>query len=155
MGRPRKSIEEKKEAGTYNVTRDKGKANLKVKHGIQDIKKPPYLDDNACKIWDYIVPELADEHITAIDVGLFSRWCSLFSDFCQITMAINDAGLLSKDADTGLSYVNNLYDNKLKISNGLLSLEKQLGFTPVTRNNVVVADKEDADMSVFMELLSK
>ena len=88
-----------------------------------------------------------------MDFGVFSRWCSLFSDFCQVTQAIQEGGLLVSDEETGTGMMNNLYDSKIKISNALLNLEKQLGFTPITRNSVIVPDKTEDMVNEFMELL--
>ena len=77
-----------------------------------------------------------------------------FSDFCQITQAISEAGLVAQDEETGQNSINVLHEQKIKISNALLALEKQLGFTPVTRNSVIVPDKEEDAASAFLELLN-
>ena len=151
----KKSIQEKKESGTYNVTRDKGKANLEPTADINAIQKPDFLDKNAGLIWDFTVSQLSEGHVKTIDIGIFSRWCSLFSDFCQITKAISEAGLIAQDEETGQNSINFLYDQKIKISNAMLTLEKQLGFTPVTRNSVIVPDKEEDAANAFLELLKK
>ena len=140
----KKNIAEKKASGTYNVTRERGRANISPVYDIKHISKPDFLDENAKKIW---------EHVKSLDFGVFSRWCSLFSDFCQVTQAIQEGGLLVSDEETGTGMMNNLYDSKIKISNALLNLEKQLGFTPITRNSVIVPDKTEDMVNEFMELL--
>lgn len=150
----KKSIKEKKDSGTYNVTRERGKANIEPVADINSIKKPDFLDKNAGLIWDFAVSQLSEGHVKTIDIGIFSRWCSLFSDFCQITQAISEAGLIAQDEETGQNSINILHEQKIKISNALLTLEKQLGFTPVTRNSVIVPDKEEDAASAFLELLN-
>ena len=150
----KKSIKEKKDSGTYNVTRERGKANIEPVADITSIKKPDFLDKNAGLIWDFAVSQLSEGHVKTIDIGIFSRRCSLFSDFCQITQAISEAGLVAQDEETGQNSINVLHEQKIKISNALLALEKQLGFTPVTRNSVIVPDKEEDAASAFLELLN-
>jgi Phage terminase, small subunit len=149
----KKNIAEKKASGTYNVTRERGRANISPVYDIKHISKPDFLDENAKKIWDFAVSQLSEEHVKSLDFGVFSRWCSLFSDFCQVTQAIQEGGLLVSDEETGTGMMNNLYDSKIKISNALLNLEKQLGFTPITRNSVIVPDKTEDMVNEFMELL--
>ena len=122
----KKSIKEKKDSGTYNVTRERGKSNIEPVADITSIKKPDFLDKNAGLIWDFAVSQLSEGHVKTIDIGIFSRWCSLFSDFCQITQAISEAGLVAQDEETG----------------------------PVTRNSVIVPDKEEDAASAFLELLN-
>ena len=39
----KKSIKEKKDSGTYNVTRERGKANIEPVADITSIKKPDFL----------------------------------------------------------------------------------------------------------------
>ena len=151
----RKSIKEKQESGTYNVTRERGKSNISIKNDISKIQKPDFLDKNGAMIWDFMISQLSEEHIKSVDIGIFSRWCSLFADFCLVTKAINEGGLLFQDEETGLGEVNNLFETKLKISNALINIEKQLGFTPVTRNSVVIPDKEEEDLSQFLELINR
>ena len=56
--------------------------------------------------------------------------------------------------ETGLTGVNSLLKTKIKLSETLLNLEKQLGFTPITRNSVIVPDKEEMDTSAFLELVN-
>ena len=113
----KKSIKEKKDSGTYNVTRERGKANIEPVADITSIKKPDFLDKNAGLIWDFAVSQLSEGHVKTIDIGIFSRWCSLFSDFCQITQAISEAGLVAQDEETGQNSINVLHEQKIKISN--------------------------------------
>ena len=68
---------------------------------------------------------------------------------------INAAGLIVEDEETGVGRENVLLKTKIKLSETLLGLEKQLGFTPVTRNSVIIPDQEDAAAAEFLELLRK
>ena len=119
----KKNIAEKKASGTYNVTRERGRANISPVYDIKHISKPDFLDENAKKIWDFAVSQLSEEHVKSLDFGVFSRWCSLFSDFCQVTQAIQEGGLLVSDEETGTGMMNNLYDSKIKISNAFIKNE--------------------------------
>lgn len=150
----KKSIEQKKRSGTYNVTRERGRANIKAVNSIKEISPPDFLDDNAVQIWKFAVSQLTEDHVKSLDMSVFCRWCSLFSDFCQISQAISAGGIVISDEETGMTGVNSLLKTKIKLSETLLNLEKQLGFTPITRNSVIVPDKEEMDTSAFLELVN-
>lgn len=149
----KKSLKEKENAGTLNVTREKGRANIKAVNSIKEISPPDFLDDNAVMIWKFAVSQMTDEHVKSLDMSIFCRWCSLFSDFCQVSQLINEAGLVVEDAETGIIKENMLLKTKIKLSETLVGLEKQLGFTPITRNSVIIPDQEDAAAAEFLELL--
>jgi Phage terminase, small subunit len=149
----KKSIKEKENAGTLNVTREKGRANIKAVNSIKEISPPDFLDENAVMIWKFAVSQMTEEHVKSLDMSVFCRWCSLFSDFCQVSQLINEAGLVVEDDETGIIKENMLLKTKIKLSETLLGLEKQLGFTPLTRNSVIIPNEEDADAAQFLELL--
>lgn len=149
----KKSIKEKENAGTLNVTREKGRANLKAVNSIKEISPPDFLDENAVMIWKFAVSQMTEEHVKSLDMSVFCRWCSLFSDFCQVSQLINEAGLVVEDDETGIIKENMLLKTKIKLSETLLGLEKQLGFTPLTRNSVIIPNQEDAAAAEFLELL--
>lgn len=149
----KKSIKEKENAGTLNVTREKGRANIKAVNSIKEISPPDFLDDNAVQIWKFAVSQMTEEHVKSLDMSVFCRWCSLFSDFCQVSQLINEAGLVVEDDETGIIKENMLLKTKIKLSETLLGLEKQLGFTPLTRNSVIIPNQEDAAAAEFLELL--
>lgn len=149
----KKSIKEKENAGTLNVTREKGRANIKAVNSIKEISPPDFLDENAVMIWKFAVSQMTEEHVKSLDMSVFCRWCSLFSDFCQVSQLINEAGLVVEDDETGIIKENMLLKTKIKLSETLLGLEKQLGFTPLTRNSVIIPNQEDAAAAEFLELL--
>lgn len=149
----KKSIKEKENAGTLNVTREKGRANIKTVNSIKEISPPDFLDENAVMIWKFAVSQMTEEHVKSLDMSVFCRWCSLFSDFCQVSQLINEAGLVVEDDETGIIKENMLLKTKIKLSETLLGLEKQLGFTPLTRNSVIIPNQEDAAAAEFLELL--
>lgn len=149
----KKSIKEKENAGTLNVTREKGRANLKAVNSIKEISPPDFLDENAVMIWKFAVSQMTEEHVKSLDMSVFCRWCSLFSDFCQVSQLINEAGLVVEDDETGIIKENMLLKTKIKLSETLLGLEKQLGFTPLTRNSVIIPNQEDAAAAEFLELM--
>lgn len=149
----KKSIKEKENAGTLNVTREKGRANIKAVNSIKEISPPDFLDDNAVMIWKFAVSQMTEEHVKSLDMSVFCRWCSLFSDFCQVSQLINEAGLVVEDDETGIIKENMLLKTKIKLSETLLGLEKQLGFTPLTRNSVIIPNQEDAAAAEFLELM--
>lgn len=149
----KKSLKEKENAGTLNVTREKGRANVKAVNSIKEISPPDFLDDNAVQIWKFAVSQMTEEHVKSLDMAVFCRWCSLFADFCQVSQMINAAGLIVEDEETGVGRENVLLKTKIKLSETLLGLEKQLGFTPLTRNSVIIPDQEDAAAAEFLELM--
>ena len=149
----KKSIKEKENAGTLNVTREKGRANIKAVNSIKEISPPDFLDENAVMIWKFAVSQMTEEHVKSLDMSVFCRWCSLFSDFCQVSQLINEAGLVVEDDETGIIKENMLLKTKIKLSETLLGLEKQLGFTPLTRNSVIIPNQEDAAAAEFLELM--
>lgn len=79
-GRPRKSPEDHKLAGTYREDR----------HGANEINptgrpvKPDRLEGHAAELWDYLTPRLVELEIaTDLDQHALEALCTWYAEFCE------------------------------------------------------------------------
>lgn len=74
-GRPRKPIAQHERDGTFNVTRHSAR-KLRTPTFDGQPEKPKGMSKDAQKLWDYLVPRLAEKGVaTDIDVPVLEQLC--------------------------------------------------------------------------------
>ena len=148
-GRPRKPTAIKKLQGTlniYSVNFDEPTPE----YSLQNVKTPSFLSRDQKQLWKYAISQAPDGVLTTIDIGLFTRWCVLYSKFISLSKALEEAGDVIYN-DDGVPRANPLINDLNKLAITLRSIETELGFTPASRSKISV-HKSEEEKNAFLEI---
>lgn len=138
MPRPQKSAEVKAKTGVHSRP---NRAVMQV-NGVLPVAPPPGLTKDARAAWEMAVQFSPKGHLTAVDHALLERWCRSYALYRKLQKTVDHDGVLSPD-DPGKMLPQ--FVALMKIQSQMLAIEKELGFTPVSRARVTVPQQESKD----------
>jgi len=144
-----KSTAIKKLQGTYEACKT-NQSEPVVAADISQIAPPELLNKNAREIWKFAISQMPKGMISALDFSIFMRWCSLVDQYHSTVRNIDKNGVMIVD-DADREIVNPAIAIELKLNASIKDLEKELGFTPVSRTKVISHEPE-ANSNPFLEL---
>ena len=111
--------------------RAKTRQDEPVYNGISDLRMPIGLGYHGKKIWNRLLPMLANQGVlTDADIAGFERYCFLWQAWKTLAA--------EKELD-----INKL----MKIESGFSKLEQQFGLTPASRPNIKATKNVEEDKS--------
>ena len=128
----KKSIEEKKLAGTYRPSRDR----IDWKESLEEVPPPPsYLSVKGKRLFQIICNDLNERQLlpqTAIH--LVVMYCELYDEYLKCARVIRREGLTVKDGKA--VRIHPVARIKKSVQEQMLALEKRLGLSPLTRDRL-------------------
>lgn len=110
-------------------------------------KPPKTLSKRGQELWKYALEQMPPHVITAVDGALFERWCTLQDQFLDVAKVVQAGNLL--DDNGGMS---GALRAELKLNSSILTIEKELGFTPASRTKISANISSDGGSdNVFSE----
>lgn len=110
-------------------------------------KPPKELSKRGKELWKYALEQMPPHVITAVDGALFARWCMLQDQFLDVAKAVQSGNLL--DENGGMS---GALRAELQINSSIITIEKELGFTPASRTKISANISSDGGSdNVFSE----
>ena len=110
-------------------------------------KPPKTLSKRGQELWQYALEQMPPHVITAVDGALFERWCTLQDQFLDVAKVVQSGNLL--DENGGMS---GALRAELQLNSSILTIEKELGFTPASRTKISANISSDGGSdNVFSE----
>lgn len=110
-------------------------------------KPPKTLSKRGQELWKYALEQMPPHVITAVDGALFERWCTLQDQFLDVAKVVQAGNLL--DDNGGMS---GALRAELQLNSSILTIEKELGFTPASRTKISANISSDGGSdNVFSE----
>lgn len=110
-------------------------------------KPPKTLSKRGQELWKYALEQMPQHVITAVDASLFERWCTLQDQFLDVAKVVQAGNLL--DENGGMS---GALRAELQLNSSILTIEKELGFTPASRTKISANISSDGGSdNVFSE----
>ena len=110
-------------------------------------KPPKTLSKRGQELWQYALEQMPPHVITAVDGALFERWCTLQDQFLDVAKVVQAGNLL--DDNGGMS---GALRAELQLNSSILTIEKELGFTPASRTKISANISSDGGSdNVFSE----
>ena len=110
-------------------------------------KPPKTLSKRGQELWQYALEQMPPHVITAVDGALFERWCTLQDQFLDVAKVVQAGNLL--DENGGMS---GALRAELQLNSSILTIEKELGFTPASRTKISANISSDGGSdNVFSE----
>ena len=108
---------------------------------------PKSLSKRGKELWQYALEQMPPHVITAVDGALFERWCTLQDQFLDVAKVVQSGNLL--DENGGMS---GALRAELQLNSSILTIEKELGFTPASRTKISANISSDGGSdNVFSE----
>jgi P27 family predicted phage terminase small subunit len=113
-----------------------------------DPEQPDWLDDVAKAAWDQLVPLLETMGVlTRIDGNALTRYCRMWSRWCQAEKFIQEKGEMYplRDEKGGVKYFQQWPQVSIanKLAQQLTKLEAEFGMTPSSRARLQIPNNED------------
>ena len=139
MARPRKTEKEKELSGTAQPSR---KPRLPVVDKQLSPEPPTGLRQEAKDAWKLAVENTPPGILSVLDLSVLERWCRNYALYRKIAREVEDEGVVSELDDTKITAK---FNAMVKLQQILLAIEKELGFTPVSRARVHAPEAENND----------
>ena len=94
-------------------------------------KPPKELSKRAKELWKYALEQMPPHIITAVDGALFARWCMLQDQFLDVAKVVQAGNLLDDKGN-----ISGALRAELQINSSIITIEKELGFTPASRTKI-------------------
>lgn len=110
-------------------------------------KPPKELSKRAKELWTYALEQMPPHIITAVDGALFARWCMLQDQFLDVAKVVQAGNLLDDKGN-----ISGALRAELQINSSIITIEKELGFTPASRTKISANISSDGGSdNVFSE----
>lgn len=110
-------------------------------------KPPKELSKRAKELWKYALEQMPPHIITAVDGALFARWCMLQDQFLDVAKVVQAGNLLDDKGN-----ISGALRAELQINSSIITIEKELGFTPASRTKISANISSDGGSdNVFSE----
>lgn len=110
-------------------------------------KPPKTLSKRGQELWKYALEQMPPHVITAVDGSLFERWCTLQDQFLDIAKVVQSGNLLDENGN-----MSGALRAELQLNSSILTIEKELGFTPASRTKISANISSDGGSeNVFSE----
>lgn len=110
-------------------------------------KPPKELSKRAKELWKYALEQMPPHIITAVDGALFTRWCMLQDQFLDVAKVVQAGNLLDDKGN-----ISGALRAELQINSSIITIEKELGFTPASRTKISANISSDGGSdNVFSE----
>ena len=139
MARPRKTEKEKELSGTAQPSR---KPRLPVVDKQLSPEPPTGLRQEAKDAWKLAVENTPPGILSVLDLSVLERWCRNYALYRKIAREVEDEGVVSELDDTKITAK---FNAMVKLQQILWAIEKELGFTPVSRARVHAPEDENND----------
>ena len=94
-------------------------------------KPPKTLSKRGQELWQYALEQMPPHVITAVDGALFERWCTLQDQFLDVAKVVQSGNLLDENGS-----MSGALRAELQLNSSILTIEKELGFTPASRTKI-------------------
>lgn len=94
-------------------------------------KPPKTLSKRGQELWRYALEQMPQRVITAVDASLFERWCTLQDQFLDVAKVVQAGNLLDENGN-----MSGALRAELQLNSSILTIEKELGFTPASRTKI-------------------
>ena len=94
-------------------------------------KPPKELSKRGKELWKYALEQMPPHVITAVDGALFARWCTLQDQFLDVAKVVQAGNLLDENG-----CMSGALRAELQINSSIITIEKELGFTPASRTKI-------------------
>lgn len=94
-------------------------------------KPPKTLSKRGQELWKYALEQMPQHVITAVDASLFERWCTLQDQFLDVAKVVQSGNLLDDKGN-----MSGALRAELQLNSSILTIEKELGFTPASRTKI-------------------
>ena len=110
---------------------------------------PKGLTGDARDAWTNVLANVPAGTLKATDVAVFERWCRNYALYRKLAKMVerSDGSCLITVDDKGNRRAAPEFLMMQQVDSTLLKLEKELGFTPVSRTRAPVAESEEKDSS--------
>lgn len=149
MGRITLPTEIKKLKGTLQPCR-MNKNEPIPQFDLSPTKPPSILSTGAKKLWTYALEQMPPRLVTTLDGGLFARWCILQDQFIKLSTELKKLPLVVEDKN-GKECISTILKAELAVSNSIITIEKELGFTPASRAKISLPTEEQ-EQNAFADL---
>lgn len=139
MARPRKTEKEKELSGTAQPVR---RIKLPFVDKQLSPEPPKGLRQEAKDAWTLAVENCPPGILSVLDLSVLERWCRNYALYRKVAREVEDEGVVSVLDDTK---VTGKFNAMIKLQQILLAIEKELGFTPVSRARVHAPEDENND----------
>lgn len=110
-------------------------------------KPPKTLSKRGQELWQYALEQMPPHVITAVDGALFERWCTLQDQFLDVAKVVQSGNLLDENGS-----MSGALRAELQINSSIITIEKELGFTPASRTKISANISSDGGSdNVFSE----
>lgn len=110
-------------------------------------KPPKTLSKRGQELWQYALEQMPPHVITAVDGALFERWCTLQDQFLDVAKVVQSGNLLDENGS-----MSGALRAELQLNSSILTIEKELGFTPASRTKISANISSDGGSdNVFSE----
>ena len=110
-------------------------------------KPPKTLSKRGQELWQYALEQMPPHVITAVDGALFERWCTLQDQFLDVAKVVQSGNLLDENGN-----MSGALRAELQLNSSILTIEKELGFTPASRTKISANISSDGGSdNVFSE----
>lgn len=110
-------------------------------------KPPKELSKRGKELWKYALEQMPPHIITAVDGALFARWCMLQDQFLDVANVVQAGNLLDDKGN-----ISGALRAELQINSSIITIEKELGFTPASRTKISANISSDGGSdNVFSE----
>lgn len=110
-------------------------------------KPPKELSKRGKELWKYALEQMPPHIITAVDGALFARWCMLQDQFLDVAKVVQAGNLLDDKGN-----ISGALRAELQINSSIITIEKELGFTPASRTKISANISSDGGSdNVFSE----
>lgn len=110
-------------------------------------KPPKELSKRGKELWKYALEQMPPHIITAVDGALFARWCMLQDQFLDVANVVQAGNLLDDKGN-----ISGALRAELQINSSIITIEKELGFTPASRTKISANIQSDGGSdNVFSE----
>lgn len=154
MARNNKSLSEQK--GNLTIEQQETiQQTEKEMYNLKPIQKTPpqWLDANAKKEYNRILPLLQELPIADLDLALVASYCQTYSMYCEAIRKLNKHGLVTEtERGTKLS---SYYTVQRDCINALNTISNKLGLNIDSRMKIISHKKEDKkDDDPFKDLMA-
>jgi P27 family predicted phage terminase small subunit len=146
MGRTALPTDVKAAQGTLRRCRE-NRTVLAV-DGKLPVEPPAGLTKDARAAWTMAVSCCPDGTLTAIDHGILERWARNYALYRKLMKTVDAEGVLDQLDPTKMSAT---FNALIKVEQQLMSCERELGFTPVSRTRVRACVREENAGNPFAE----
>lgn len=144
-GRPRKPTEIKKLEGTYRKDRDISKNIPKFTRLISAGEAPDWFNAEQKSVFEFITGELIRINILeTVDIDLIIAYCIERAAYFKNSEIVNRVGTTKMTKNGYTTLRTESVAARFHLSN-MMALAREFGFTPASRQKLLIKDKDKPD----------